>query len=226
MNKFGKQEKPVNRAGSGVLRIFLALMVCFLVGGAMEGALGEVAVNADVSASMASCMYGGLYQNGVLQYGMAQLTMSGYVLLPGEGDERDWLMTEDGTYQLYAYKQSEIMGVSYDITTEADLLGPYISAYGSAEMIDCRKIEVGGFPVIRYIVSYTSSGTPMYEGGLVVFPSETAKETIRIGLFAYTSYGRSEADINAVFDTLQVSSDFCLTYEDTQTIGLNRIVVK
>ena len=66
----------------------------------------------------------------------------------------------------------------------------------------------------------------MYEGGFIVFPSETAKETIRLAMFVDVASGRTDADINLVLDTLQVSTDFALTYEDTQTMGLNRIVVK
>ena len=183
-------------------------------------------VNADVSIAMSSCMYGGLYQNGTLQYGMTKLTAPGYSLLPGEGDERDWLISEYGTYLLSAYKQNEIMGVSYNATTEQALLGSYINAYGSAEMTDFRKMEVNGFPVIRYTVYYTDSGIYVCEGGFIVFPSETAKETIRLAMFADIAGGGVDAEIDRVLDTLQVSTDFALTFEDTQTMGLNRITVK
>ena len=235
------QEKPAEKKKSNmVVTIIIALIVYFLVRGITESVLSEtysasgaipvsqgiIEVNADVSIAMSSCMYGGLYQNGTLQYGMTKLTAPGYSLLPGEGDERDWLISEYGTYLLSAYKQNEIMGVSYNATTEQALLGSYINAYGSAEMTDFRKMEVNGFPVIRYTVYYTDSGIYMCEGGFIVFPSETAKETIRLMMFADIASGGTDADIDRVLDTLQVSTDFALTYEDTQTMGLNRITVK
>ena len=187
---------------------------------------GIIEVTGDVSAAMSSCMYGGLYQNGTLQYGMTKLTVPGYSLLPGEGDERDWLISENSTCLLAAYKQNEIMGVSYNASTEATLLESFRNTYGSAEMIDYRKTEVNGFPVIRYIVAYTDSDVYLYEGGLIVFPSETTKETIRLCMFADIASGGSDNDINPVLDSLQVSSSFKLTYDDTQTMGLNRITVK
>ena len=187
---------------------------------------GIIEVTGDVSAAMSSCMYGGLYQNGTLQYGMTKLTAPGYSLLPGEGDERDWLISENSTCRLAAYKQNEIMGVSYNASTEATLLESFRNTYGSAEMIDYRKTEVNGFPVIRYIVAYTDSDVYLYEGGLIVFPSETTKETIRLSMFADIASGGSDSDINPILDSLQVSSSFKLTYDDTQTMGLNRITVK
>ncbi len=118
------------------------------------------------------------------------------------------------------------MGVSYNASNEASLLASFRNSYGSAEMIDYRKTEVNGFPVIRYIVAYTDSDVYLYEGGLIVFPSETTKETIRLSMFADIASGGSDTDINRVLDSLQVSTSFKLTYEDTQTMGLNRITVK
>lgn len=240
--------KPVKKGkfGRTMVTIIVALVVYFGVRSITENMLisknrpsstpqtsqgiqesqGIIEVNADVSIAMSSCIYGGLYQNGTLQYGMTKLTAPGYYLSAGEGDERDWLISENGACLIAAYKQNEIMDVSYDASTEASLLESYKAAYGSAEMIDYRKIDVNGFPVIRYIVAYTDSDIYLYEGGFIVFPSATTKETIRLAIFADIASGGSEADINLVLDTLQISTDFALTYEDTQTMGLNRITVK
>lgn len=236
------QAKPAKkgRAGQTLVTIIVALVVYFVVRGVTENALTNktrvsstpqqsqeiIEVKSDVSVAMSSCMYGGLYQNGTLQYGMTKLTAPGYSLLPGEGDERDWLASANGACLIAAYKQNVIMDVSYEASTEAGLLESYKSSYGSAEIIDYRKTMVNGFPVIRYIVAYTDSGIYLYEGGCIVFPGETTKETIRLAMFANIASGASESDINAVLDTLQVSADFALTYEDTQTMGLNRITVK
>ncbi|MDO5327942.1 MAG: zinc-ribbon domain-containing protein [Clostridia bacterium] len=237
------REKPVKKkgkAGSTIVTILVALVVYFGARAITENVLtnkdkpvstpqqsqGVIEVTRDVTVDMSSCMYGGLYQDGVLQYGITKLTAPGYSLLPGEGDERDWLISEDSTCLLAAYKQNEVMGVSYDASTEASLLESFRNSYGSAEMIDYRKTEVDGFPVIRYIVAYTDSDVYLYEGGLIVFPSETTKETIRLAMFADIASGAADTDINRVLDTLQVSASFKLTYEDTQTMGLNRITVK
>ena len=235
-----EKPKKKGKAGSTIVTILVALVVYFGVRAITENVLtnknkpvstpqqsqGIIEVTGDVSTAMSSCMYGGLYQNGTLQYGMTKLTVPGYSLLPGEGDERDWLISENSTCWLAAYKQNEIMGVSYNASTEATLLESFRNTYGSAEMIDYRKTEVNGFPVIRYIVAYTDSDVYLYEGGLIVFPSETTKETIRLCMFADIASGGSDSDINPVLDSLQVSSSFKLTYDDTQTMGLNRITVK
>ena len=235
-----EKPKKKGKAGSTIVTILVALVVYFGVRAITENVLtnknkpvstpqqsqGIIEVTGDVSTAMSSCMYGGLYQNGTLQYGMTKLTAPGYSLLPGEGDERDWLISENSTCLLAAYKQNEIMGVSYNASTEATLLESFRNTYGSAEMIDYRKTEVNGFPVIRYIVAYTDSDVYLYEGGLIVFPSETTKETIRLCMFADIASGGSDSDINRVLDSLQVSSSFKLTYDDTQTMGLNRITVK
>lgn len=236
-------QKPVKKkgkAGRTIVTIIVALVVYFSVRGITESVLtnkvkssanqresqGVIEVTADISTAMSSCTYGGLYQNGTLQYGMTKLTVPGYSLLPGEGGERDWLISEDGACLLAAYKQSEIMGVSYDASTEAELLDSFKNSYGNAEMIDFRKITVNGFPVIRYTVAYTDSGVFLREGGAIVFPSETAKETIRLAMFIDIASGHAPDDIDRVLDTLQVSADFKLTYEDTHTMGLNCITVK
>lgn len=232
--------KKKGKAGSTIVTILVALVVYFGVRAITENVLtnknkpsstprqsqGIIEVTGDTSVAMSSCIYGGLYQDGILQYGMTKLTAPGYPLLPGEGDERDWLISGDSTCLLAAYKQNEIMGVSYNASTEASLLESFRNTYGSAEMIDYRKTEVNGFPVIRYIVAYTDSDVYLYEGGLIVFPSETTKETIRLSMFADIASGGSDSDINRVLDSLQVSSSFKLTYDDTQTMGLNRITVK
>ena len=234
------EKKETNMVATIIIALIVALIVYFLVRGITKSGLSETPsasgaipvsqgssdVNADVSIAMSSCMYGGLYQNGTLQYGMTKLTAPGYSLLPGEGNERDWLVSEYGTYLLSAYKQNENMDISYNAATELALLESFINAYGSAEMTDFRKMEVNGFPVIRYTVYYTDSGIYVCEGGFIVFPSETAKETIRLAMFADIAGGGVDAEIDRVLDTLQVSTDFALTFEDTQTMGLNRITVK
>ena len=180
----------------------------------------------DIKSAMDSCSYGALYQNGSFRYGMAKLNAPGYSLLAGEGDERDWLMSSDGACLLAAYKQLEIMDVSFDASTEAGMLQSYSQTYSDASMVDFQKYYVNGYPVIRYVVDYTSDGTRMYQGELIVFPSETTDKTIRMSMFVdiYSGYGLEHID--TVFDTLEVSPDLQLKAEDTNVIGLNRITVK
>lgn len=234
-----KPAKKKGKAGRSLVSILIAVVVYFVVRGVTENALTggskssgmpqsarETTVSADASAAMSSCMYGGLYQSGVFRYGMMKLTAPGYSLLPGEGDERDWLLSGDGAYLLAAYRQSEITGVSYDASTEAVLLKSYKDFNGSAEMIDFRKMTIGSFPVIRYIVAYTDADVLVHEGGYVVFLAETAKETLRLALFADPASGGTDTGINRILDTLQLSPAYALTYEDTQTMGLTCITVK
>ena len=118
--------KKKGKAGSTIVTILVALVVYFGVRAITENVLtnknkpsstprqsqGIIEVTGDTSVAMSSCIYGGLYQDGILQYGMTKLTAPGYSLLPGEGDERDWLISGDSTCLLAAYKQNEIMGVS------------------------------------------------------------------------------------------------------------------
>lgn len=89
-----------------------------------------------------------------------------------EGDEGDWLMSDDGGCLLAAYKQLEIIDISYDASTEENLLNSYRQSYSDASMIDFQKYYVNGFPVIRYIVAYTADGLYQYQGELIVFPSD------------------------------------------------------
>lgn len=152
--------------------------------------------------------------------------MPGYSLLPGEGNERDWLMSSDATCLLAAYKQLEIIDISYNASTEEGLLTSYTQSYSDASMIDFQKYYVNGFPVTRYIVGYMADGVRQYQGELTVFPSETADETIRLSMFVDVATGYGNDEINRGFDTLEVSPDLKLKAEDTQMMGLNRISVK
>lgn len=180
----------------------------------------------NIKSAMDSCFYGALYQNGSFRYGMTRLNAPGYSLLAGEGDERDWLMSDDGCCLLAAYKQLEIIDISYDASTEENLLKSYSQSYSDASMIDFQKYYVNGFPVIRYIVGYTADGLYQYQGELIVFPSETADETIRLAMFVDVASGYGSDAIHQVFDTLEVSPDLKIKAEDTNVMGLNRITVK
>lgn len=179
-----------------------------------------------VQTAMGSCIYGALYENNFLRYGMAKLYVPDYSVLPGEGDERDWLMSPDGCCLITAYKQLEILNISFEASTEDGLLDSYKQSYSDASMISFDKIYIDNFPVIRYIIGYTADGIYQYQGELIVFPSETTKETLRLSMFVDVASGYGSADINQILDTLEVSTDFMLTSEDTQTIGLNRITAK
>lgn len=180
----------------------------------------------DIKSAMDSCFYGALYQDGSLRYGMTKLYAPGYSLVAGEGDERDWLVSSDGACVLAAYKQLEIIDVSQAATTADGLLSSYKSSYSDASMIDFRKYDLNGFPVVQYIVGYTTDGVYQYQGELIVFPSEPADETIRLDMLVDVASGYGADDINAVFDTLEVSPDLKLNAEDTQVMGMNRITVK
>lgn len=171
-----------------------------------------------------SCFYGALYENEYVTYGLAQMHLPGYYLLPGEGDERDWLMSNDDTCLFSADKQMEILEISFAATDEESILGSSSEEGVTYSMVDFQKIYVDGYPVVRYIVRYTDQETDQYIGELIVFPGETAKETLRLAMYQLAENGYDK--INQAFDTISISADNILSSADTGTMGLNRITVK
>ena len=93
-----EKPKKKGKAGSTIVTILVALVVYFGVRTITENVLtnknkpvstpqqsqGIIEVTGDVSAAMSSCMYGGLYQNGTLQYGMTKLTARGILFCLGK----------------------------------------------------------------------------------------------------------------------------------------------
>ena len=191
-----------------------------------EGFKEALTADPGVTDAMDSCLRGAIYQDGYVRYGMTKLYMPGYSLLPGEGDDRDWLISSDNALLFAAYRQLEIPEVSFDTSDETGMLNSYRQAYSDANMIDYQKYHVNGFPVIQYIVTYTADGVYQYQGELIVFPSETTGKTIRLALFADATSGYGKEDIDRIFDSLQVSPEHRLTATDADLIGLNRITVK
>lgn len=173
-----------------------------------------------------SCTYGALYQDGYLTYGLTRLHIPGYSLVAGEGDETDYLISPDSTTVFNALTHLEIGGISYDASDKESILKSYSNSsdFSNASMIDFRKYSVDGFPVIRYIVKCTEGNLEVYMGELIACPSKMPNQTLRLCLQTLTENGYDE--INRIFDTLEISSKFELSYEDTQTMGLNRITVK
>ncbi len=173
-----------------------------------------------------SCAYGALYENDYLIYGAARLYLPSYeTLLPGEGNEVDNLMYWDQSRIFNANMQSEIGGVSYSGTTEEGILSSVQGLFADASVVKFEKTRVNGFQVIRYIVACTNAnGVEQYLGEMILFPEDPAYETLRFGMVTTKDEGYS--CINQTFDTLEISSDFILTYEDTQTMGIGRITVK
>ena len=230
--------KKKGKAGKTILTIIIAAAVFFgvrqityntMTGGgktdnSTTNSTGVIEVTGIDQPSLTdACFYGALYQNGELTYGMTKLSMPGYTLVPGEGDERDYLMSADGNCLFTANKQLEIMNASFDATTEEGMMASF-SNYSDATMVEFEKKYINDYPVIRYIVRCTVDGTDQYIGEAIVFPAETAKETIRLDMYQLAESGYGEID--RVFDTLNIYPHFAPTYEDTNVIGLNRITVK
>lgn len=188
-----------------------------------SGSAGTVA--SDTSLTDA-CINGALYEDGYLSYGMTRLYLPGYTLLPGGEGERDWLTTPDETCLFAVNKQIEVIDVSFGASNDADILASYAQAYEDVSLHDFQKYYVNGFPVIRHIVSYKADGIYQLQGGLIVFPSETAGETIRLDLAMLVEAGYGPENFHEVFDTLEISSEFQPKAEDTQKIGFNRIAAK
>lgn len=221
----------VKRARRSILCVVLVVLLsvsctapaAFAINFFQKGFEAAVSLDPAVSDALDSCFFGALYQNGNLTYGMTRLYMPDYSLLPGEGDSTDWLMSPDGMSIFCAYMAME-MNVSYAASDEAGMLASYRQSYSDASMVSFQKYYAGQFPVIRYIVRYTSEGLDQYQGELIVFPTETPNNTIRLSMFSLAEAGYDE--INRVFDTLSVSTDFALKSADTGVMGINRITVK
>lgn len=182
-----------------------------------------------VEEAMMFCNHGAVYENGYLRYGMTKLYMPNYTLLPGEGEGGDYLLSPDGTHLFLARKHLEIIDVSFDASDEAGMLSSYQTSYSDAVMEDFQKYEINGYPVIRYIVRYTIEGTNQYHGELIVFPSETTDETIRLTMLVDTATGYGTEEINKVLDTLQVSAEYRVSQDEVADYGVtgqNRIIVK
>lgn len=173
-----------------------------------------------------SCAYGALYENDYLIYGAARLYLPSYeTLIAGEGNEVDNLMYWDETRLFNVNMQSEIGGVSYANTTEEGMLASVRSVFADASVVKFEKTRVNGYQVIRYIIECTTvNGVEQYLGEMILFPEDPAYETLRFGMVVAKDEGYS--CINQTFDTLEISSDFILTYEDTGTMGAGRIPVK
>ena len=181
---------------------------------------------AGIDEAMDSCFNGALYQDGYVRYGMAKLYIPGFSLLPGEGDDRDWLISPDNALLFAASRQLEIPEVSFDSSNEEGMLKSYEQAYSDVSMIDYQKYYLQGFPVIEYTVCYSADGFYQYQGELIIFPKETTDKTIRLTMFLDVSSGLGINEINQVFDTLQLSTDYQVTAYEADVVGMNRITVK
>ncbi len=232
-----KPAKPKGKLGKRLLSIVLVVAVYYGAQYITKNVLtqkqktqtqapGSATVVQDDDPNLtASCLYGALYENGDLTYGMARVHMPGYKLMAGEGDERDRLISLDRTNLVYTSQQLEIGGISYDASDADGILKSFSrSGVDNSAMVDFRKYEVDGYPVIRYIASGTVDGMEEYFGELIIFPGRKPNKTLRIGMEALADGGLDV--INRVFDTLKISRDFQLSPEDTNTMGLNRITVR
>ena len=233
-----RQTAEPKKKGKTMLTLIIAAVVFFAVrqityntmtssgkiGNSTTNSTGVIEVTGVSKPSLTdACLYGALYQNGELTYGMTKLSMPGYTLMPGEGDEGDFLMSADGNCLFSVNKNLEIMNVSFDATTAEGLLASFAN-YTDATMVEFEKKYINDYPVIRYIVRCMVEGTDQYIGETIVFPAETAKETIRLDLYQLAESGYGEID--RVFDSLNIYPHFAPTYADTNVMGLNRITVK
>ena len=180
-------------------------------------------INLSKPSPVSNCFYGALYRNGTLTYGSARLRLSGYQLLDGENNGTDFLISSDETVLLNVNKTSEI-NVSYDATDEKGILSSFAgSSSSNVKMVSFKKYTVDGYPVIRYILRGTEGGVDQYIGELIVFPSKTASELMRINMLALAEVGTGPID--QVFDTLAISPDYDVSGE-TDDFGINQITAK
>ncbi|MBE5802831.1 MAG: hypothetical protein E7319_11185 [Clostridiales bacterium] len=150
--------------------------------------------------------------------------MPGYSLMPGENGSGDWLISSDDSSLFSVNRQLEI-GISYDASDADGILKSYANdGVSNVSMVSFRKYMVDGSPVIRYIIKGTVDGLDEYIGELIVFPDKKPSETMRLSMVNLAEIGYDRID--QVFDTLEISSEFTLTQNDTQAVGYNRITAK
>lgn len=230
-------EKKKGSAGKRIMTIVVALVVYFAVRAITENVLTSRNTSSTKSSSSYSstsysangnltegCLYGALYQNNDLTYGQARVHAPGYSLLPGDGSTRDYLCTSDRSTLLYTTKKYEV-GISYDATDKDSILNSYQnSGITDMKMVDFRKYEKDGYPVVRYIMSGKVNGTEEYIGELIVLPEKKPTETLRFCMETLAS--NSYKGINEIFDSLDISSSYVLKNADTQNMGIDRINAK
>lgn len=233
-----QQQAPAEekKGGKRFLSILIAVVVFFAVRYATEniisgkksatntssGSTGVIEINKPNPLS--TCYYGALYQDGYLTYGSARVALNGFKLIPGGEGEGDWLMSADETVLLGVNKTLEA-SVSYDASDADGILKSYSgSSFTNVQMVDFRKYEQNGYPVIRYIISCNEDGLDQYIGELIILPGKTASEAMRISMYTLAENG--SAPIDQVFDSLSISSAYNLKSGDTTEMGVEQITVK
>lgn len=208
---------------SGVGRTILTVIIAAVI--LLGGKYILSAIKVDPTDT---CYLGALYQDGYVTYGSARLNMPGYTMYYDHIIDDDVLVSSDGNAYFSVDLDFNLSGdkVSYTKSDEDGILLSYsIHSYDTdVSMVDFRKYKEDGFRVIRYIVSYVENGVDCYAAELIVFPSEQASSTMRLMMNAYGAEGFSE--INRVFDTLSISSDYNLVSGSTDGTGTNQITVR
>ena len=232
-----KQQKKKGTFGKTVVSCIVAVIVYFVVRYVTEefimGTRNDSTPKNNTSGTITlknppltdSCLYGGLYQDGYLTYGLARVTAPGYSLVNGEGANSDYLLSADQETLISVNKQIEV-GVSYEKTTEQSMLSSITANanISNAKMINFKKYTVDGYYVIRYIAQCTVNGGDKYFGELIVFPDASPANTLRFYMETIKYNGFTA--INQVFDTLSISSAYALKAGDTVDFGVNQITQK
>lgn len=210
--------KPVKKAKkkgffSRLLSIIITVAIVFAVRYGVEALFSGDIKLGGISASKLTedCMDGALYENGYLTYGLARLSLPGYVHGEETGDDGEYLISPDGTKIIkisYAFEDD----VSYSSSNKQGIQNSYMFDvnYKDVTIEEFSKYKVEGFGVIEYIAKGTMiNGPEVYVGELVIFPKNTTNRTMR---FIMTSLATNEiSSISSVFDTLQISEDFDYT---------------
>lgn len=229
--------KKKGKAGGLLVTILIALAVYFGVSYAIENGLIPMQ-DSKPSSSEANtleehhalnyitldCDKGAIYQNGYLSYSKARLHLPGYKLRKGEGEQTDWLISTTKKNYFCVNRNVEL-GTSHQDTSEEGMLKSVVenSGYTDVSMVEFRKYEVEGYPVIRYIVHCKDDGEAQYASELMIFDKVNSFYSIRICMISKEANGQSEID--QVYDSLQISSEYVLG-DEYPAIGVNRITVK
>lgn len=228
--------QPQKKKTNPFVTICVAVFVFFLVRGvtmmvmspkSSSSAHSTTTTTTQVSSTgdlTSSCYNGALYQNGYLTYGLARWSIPGYSVQQFSSNERDYLASPNQSTLFSTTKQYEA-NCSYDATDKNSILNSYrTDKFSNVSMISFSKSIVDGYPTVRYIISCTVNGTNEYIGEMIIMPSKTPSESLR--LCGETLASNGYAHIDRVFDTLDISSAYKLSNTDTGVFGLDRIVEK
>lgn len=216
-----KRRKKAKRRRA-LLSIFVTAAIVIIVGTLLPKgcSAAKITEGGDLAAA---CAYGALYKDEQLTYGAARLQMPGYTLIPRSKTENDVLFSAETDCLFMADYMEKSQAFSFEEITQDDFTKIFQNTVPNVSRVDFKKYTVDGYPVIRFCTQGTTDNDEICMAVLMIMPETVSKGAIYLMLL-----GGSEAEdyIQGVLDTLEISSDFAPSYEDTGIKGTKRITQK